>query len=503
MASNYEAICEDNRRRYGTEGAQKSGGLAAGLYDDRTHFIFELLQNAEDALGRRSNWHGPRKVAFALTPTRLTLSHFGKPFDEADVRSVCDIAESTKNESSIGRFGLGFKSVYTVTDLPEIHSGVEDFSIEGYVFPKRADRTAREADETQIILPLRSEDTTATQDITAGFRHLGPGALLFLRLLGGALLFQIGLALGFFLGARLLVDRALGHGLLAGGDAGFQTRQGRRLRVGLLHQREQALGFDEVFAADALLGGDQSVRLQIGQRADYRRIVRLLVPQRQVVLHGVVAGRRVQALLAQGRAGGLAQLVRAHGGDLGRDGRRRRRGRGGRSGRSSVGRSRLVLAAAGDGAGQRYPQREVDTRPALFCQPRKWLYDEHLRISPVVRFAHVCVGRDSGRRLSTMKCLGCPFPAIKLSGKGIRSHPPADRRRGTVPDGLPAGPGSPARRNRPFFKVRAPQGRPLAFLPAHRYRDRIGPSNAQSARARQLICRCRSWRRCGRAIGRA
>ena len=155
VASNYEAICEENQRRYGTEGAQKSGELAADLYDDRTHFIFELLQNAEDALGRRGDWQGPRKVTFALASTRLTLSHFGKPFDEADVRSVCDIAESTKNESSIGRFGLGFKSVYTVTDLPSIHSGDEDFAIEDYVFPKRTDRTLREADETQIIPPRR------------------------------------------------------------------------------------------------------------------------------------------------------------------------------------------------------------------------------------------------------------------------------------------------------------------------------------------------------------
>lgn len=181
MASNYEAICEENRKSYGTKGAQKSGKLAAGLYDDRTHFIFELLQNAEDALGRRGEWRGSRKVAFTLNSTRLTLSHFGKPFDEADVRSVCDIAESTKNESSIGRFGLGFKSVYTVTDLPEIHSGDEDFAIEDYVFPKPTARSARGADETQIILPLKPEDTSAGQDITAGFRHLGPGALLFLR----------------------------------------------------------------------------------------------------------------------------------------------------------------------------------------------------------------------------------------------------------------------------------------------------------------------------------
>lgn len=181
MGSNYQDIREDNRRRYGTEGAQKSGRLAAGLYDDRTHFIFELLQNAEDALKHRGNWQGPRTVVFDLNPGRLTLSHFGKPFDEKNVRSVCDIAASTKNEGSIGRFGLGFKSVYAVTDLPEIHSGEEDFAIEDYVFPKAVAPTPREPEETQIVLPFRPSDTTALSDITTAFRHLGPGALLFLR----------------------------------------------------------------------------------------------------------------------------------------------------------------------------------------------------------------------------------------------------------------------------------------------------------------------------------
>jgi uncharacterized protein DUF3883 len=180
VASNYEAICEENRRRYGTEGAQKSGGLAAGLYEDRHHFIFELLQNAEDAIGRRGEWEGSRTVTFTLNQEKLTMSHFGEPFNEADVRSVCDIAESTKNEFTIGRFGLGFKSVYTVTDLPEIHSGEEDFAIEDYVFPKQANRTPRVPDETQIVLPLSPEDQTVGQEITAGFRNLGPDALLFL-----------------------------------------------------------------------------------------------------------------------------------------------------------------------------------------------------------------------------------------------------------------------------------------------------------------------------------
>ncbi len=181
MASNYEAICEENRRRYGTDIGRIGPMLLADRYDDRTHFIFELLQNAEDALGRRDDKGGPRTVTFKLTPNRLSLSHFGRPFDEADVRGVCGIAESTKDQFSIGRFGIGFKSVYTFTDRPEIHSGDEDFTIKDYVQPLRADRTERKAGETQIVLPLKAGDDSAQKEITAGFRHLGPGALLFLR----------------------------------------------------------------------------------------------------------------------------------------------------------------------------------------------------------------------------------------------------------------------------------------------------------------------------------
>lgn len=181
MASNYETICEENRRRYGTDIGRIGPMLLADRYDDRTHFIFELLQNAEDALGRRGAWNGARRVTFELTATSLALSHFGRPFDEADVRGVCGIAESTKDKFSIGRFGIGFKSVYTFTDSPEIHSGDEDFTVEDYVQPRRADRRERAADETQIVLPLKSEDECARQEITKGFQHLGPGALLFLR----------------------------------------------------------------------------------------------------------------------------------------------------------------------------------------------------------------------------------------------------------------------------------------------------------------------------------
>ncbi|QAT86520.1 hypothetical protein EJ065_4980 [Corallococcus coralloides] len=179
--SNYAAIGDENRTRYGTDIGRIGPMLLADRYDDRTHFIFELLQNAEDALGRRGETGGPRSVTFTLSPGRLKLSHFGRPFDEADVRGVCGIAQSTKDQHSIGRFGIGFKSVYTFTDRPEIHSGDEDFAVENYVQSKAVAPSARAAGETQIILPLKAGDSSAEQEIANGFQHLGPGALLFLR----------------------------------------------------------------------------------------------------------------------------------------------------------------------------------------------------------------------------------------------------------------------------------------------------------------------------------
>lgn len=182
MASSYEEISKAHREQYGTDVGRYGGPLLVDRYDDRTHFIYELLQNAEDALRRRGpDWKDSSQVRFALTDNRLSVSHNGHPFTEADVRSICSIALSTKGDDAIGKFGIGFKSVYTFTDHPEIHSGDEAFTIVDYVHPHALPRLERQQDETRIILPLRKEDATAKADLTKGLKALGPSVLLFLR----------------------------------------------------------------------------------------------------------------------------------------------------------------------------------------------------------------------------------------------------------------------------------------------------------------------------------
>ena len=179
MASDYPAIRKENEVRYGTDIGRIGQLLLANRYDDRVHFIYELLQNAEDALAKRDDWHGKRSVRFELLESELRVRHFGKPFDEADVRGICGIDESTKDITQIGRFGIGFKSVYAFADRPEVHSGAEDFGIESFVWPISVDGVQREESETVIVIPVRY--STDREEIGLGLKRLGANTLLFLR----------------------------------------------------------------------------------------------------------------------------------------------------------------------------------------------------------------------------------------------------------------------------------------------------------------------------------
>src|SRR5262249_16926420 len=181
MTVNYDKLRKENEVKCGTDIGRIGGMLLANRYDKRTHFIFELLQNAEDALRRGNGWKGSRAVSFHLASDELRVSHYGQPFDEPDVRGVCGIDESTKDITAIGRFGIGFKSVYAFTDRPEIHSGSEAFTIKSYVWPFRVSARKRKPDETLIALPLRDKDRTAHKEITQGLENLRARPLLFLR----------------------------------------------------------------------------------------------------------------------------------------------------------------------------------------------------------------------------------------------------------------------------------------------------------------------------------
>ena len=193
MPSDYDKICQDNIRRRGEEFDDVGRLISEQLYSDRSHFIYELLQNAEDALARRFRQHPDDSsrcaVQFRLFRDRLEFRHFGVPFDEDDVRGVSDVLRGTKKEdvSQIGKFGIGFKSVYALTASPEIHSGVEHFVIKRYIRPEAKDpdhRLSIAPNETVFVFPFDHDDLPAAKAfslILDKLRRLGPRVLLFLR----------------------------------------------------------------------------------------------------------------------------------------------------------------------------------------------------------------------------------------------------------------------------------------------------------------------------------
>lgn len=87
------------------------------FYPDQAHFIYELLQNAEDTEAT--------EVFFELNENECSFEHNGtRHFNENDIRGITGIHNSTKKEQKdkIGKFGVGFKSVFVYTDSPAIYS---------------------------------------------------------------------------------------------------------------------------------------------------------------------------------------------------------------------------------------------------------------------------------------------------------------------------------------------------------------------------------------------
>jgi hypothetical protein len=179
VPADYEKIRDENIARYGWDTAVLD--LLGRLYSERTHFIFELIQNAEDA--------GATELVFQLFDDRLELRHNGRPFDEEDVRGLCGVGTSSKSGdlTKIGTFGIGFKSVYAYTNTPRIYSGDERFRIENYVRPFGIEPPAEPPAEdlgTLFVFPLDMASVPpaiAVAEISAALNAIEPETLLFLR----------------------------------------------------------------------------------------------------------------------------------------------------------------------------------------------------------------------------------------------------------------------------------------------------------------------------------
>ena len=169
------------------EGLRRNKGFEAGilrlltqLYPDNAHFIYELLQNAEDAKASHAR--------FTLSNESLVFEHNGsRLFSARDVESITSIGDSTKADSptEIGKFGVGFKAVFAYTQTPEIHSGVYQFRIRDLVVPELISSSYLSANgfKTKFVFPFdhpKKSGRQATLEISNALQALDDATLLFL-----------------------------------------------------------------------------------------------------------------------------------------------------------------------------------------------------------------------------------------------------------------------------------------------------------------------------------
>ncbi len=104
--------------------------LSTDIYTDSKRFIFELLQNADDA----SSNSGKLEVLIKIVGNYLTVSHQGEVFSDIDVESICSVGDGNKqgDENKTGFKGIGFKSVFSHSDYVAINSGNYCFRFDKY-----------------------------------------------------------------------------------------------------------------------------------------------------------------------------------------------------------------------------------------------------------------------------------------------------------------------------------------------------------------------------------
>lgn len=160
-------------------------------YSDQAHFIYELLQNADDV--------GATSVSFELREDRLIYRHNGtRHFTVSDVaderdqsklgdlNAITSIGNSSKTTiQKIGKFGVGFKAVFQYTDNPIIYEPVYKFRIDELIvpIPIDADFPGREEEETVFEFPFNLSNKSKEdcfEEIAYKLRNLDY-PILFLR----------------------------------------------------------------------------------------------------------------------------------------------------------------------------------------------------------------------------------------------------------------------------------------------------------------------------------
>jgi hypothetical protein len=161
-------------------------------YSEPAHFILELLQNADD-VGATNVWikllHD-RLIFKHNGIIRFTLSDVDYEYEDTisgklgHINSITSIGNSNKEEeeNKIGKFGIGFKSIFKYCDEPEIYDSPFSFKIKNMFVPKLLDPDLEIVNQnyTKFVLPFKNklDGTKVFNDIKTKLESLAENILI-------------------------------------------------------------------------------------------------------------------------------------------------------------------------------------------------------------------------------------------------------------------------------------------------------------------------------------
>ncbi|KAK6432213.1 hypothetical protein LTR95_011620 [Oleoguttula sp. CCFEE 5521] len=163
--------------------------LSTQLYTKSTHFMLELIQNADD------NTYAPGVDPILTLAYRedgylwVGCNEIG--FSKANVEAICDINDSTKKVTNatkgyIGEKGIGFKSVFKVANVVWVSSGHYTFRFErdsvlGMIVPIWCDLNVTPTVSERTMFCLQIPTVQDRKTVKADLLSLQTELLLFLR----------------------------------------------------------------------------------------------------------------------------------------------------------------------------------------------------------------------------------------------------------------------------------------------------------------------------------
>ncbi|WP_135536481.1 DUF3883 domain-containing protein [Halostella pelagica] len=122
--------------------------------DDASQVVPELLQNADDVGGECT------AATLRLTEEEFSIENHKEPMTADQVAALGEFTASTKHDLSyIGYFGIGFKTIFSITDNPRIETGHFAFQYDrdDPELPEKASGNDLPFDGTRIRLPFKSD----------------------------------------------------------------------------------------------------------------------------------------------------------------------------------------------------------------------------------------------------------------------------------------------------------------------------------------------------------